>query len=153
MACLEGFTQDQRADSNVQFKAVVLPWSVIGFRKASGWTHSARQSSAINKRPKGIYGVALSRSHIRLVAEVEAMRTTAGSQKCVPSPARAPRSCPAICCSPRGETACLALGGGRHPVGAHFLFCENFFAKLHRLLLILLSLSFLFQKSIVEAHR
>lgn len=124
--CLEGFTRDRRADSNVQFKAFLLPWSVNGFRKASGWTHSARRSSAINKRPKGICRVAFSRSHIRLVTEVEAMRTTAGSQTCVPSPARAPYSCLAICCSPGGETGCLALGGGRHLVGTHFRFVKTF---------------------------
>lgn len=47
-----------KVDSNVQVKAFLLPWSVVGFRKALGLTHSARQSSAINKRPKGICMVA-----------------------------------------------------------------------------------------------
>lgn len=47
-----------KVDSNVQVKAFLLPWSVIGFRKPLGWTHSTRQSSAINKRPKGICTVA-----------------------------------------------------------------------------------------------
>lgn len=113
-----------KADSNVQVEAFPLPWSVIGFRKALGRTHSARQSSAINKRPKGICAVAFSRSHIRLAAEVEAMRMAVGCQRC--APAAAPCSCRAICRCPGGHTACLALGGGRHPVGTRFLFVKAF---------------------------
>lgn len=54
------------------------------------------------------------------------MRATGGSQRCVPSPARAPCSCLAVCCSPGGKTGCLALGDGRHPVGTHFLLVKPF---------------------------
>lgn len=127
---LEGLTWEQRADSNVLFKAFLLPWSLAGFGKASSCTCSARQSSAINKRPKEICRAAFSRSTLRLVA----VMMTAGSQGCAPSLCSLllPCKCP---CS-QGDT-CTVSGPGWHPVGNHHLFMEKLMQKFMYIIMVL----------------
>lgn len=78
----------------------------------------------INKRPKGICRVAFSRSHIRLVAEVEAMGTL-GAPRSVLLPLPELLTAALQSAALPGARLALALSGGQHSVGAHFIWLET----------------------------